>query len=77
MTTMDVVMQQYAEQTIAKAVETKGAKRGIVIILNPQNGEIYAMANYPSFDLNEPFTIQDEAPAAKWDSFSEQEKMSI
>ena len=37
-TTMDVVMQQYAEQTIAKAVETKGAKRGIVIILNPQNG---------------------------------------
>ena len=73
-TTMDVVMQQYAEQTIAKAVETKGAKRGIVIILNPQNGEIYAMANYPSFDLNEPFTIQDEAPATKWDSFSEKEK---
>lgn len=32
------------------------------------------MANYPSFDLNEPFTIQDEALAAKWDSFSEQEK---
>ena len=73
-TTMDVVMQQYAEQTIAKAVETKGAKRGVLIILNPQNGEIYAMANYPSFDLNEPFTIQDEALAAKWDSFSEQEK---
>ena len=73
-TTMDVVMQQYAEQTIAKAVETKGAKRGVLIILNPQNGEIYAMANYPSFDLNEPFTIQDETLAAKWDSFSEKEK---
>lgn len=38
-TTMDVVMQQYAEQTIAKAVETKGAKRGVLIILNPQNGK--------------------------------------
>ena len=73
-TTIDVVMQQYAEQTIAKAVETKGAKRGVLIILNPQNGEIYAMANYPSFDLNDPFTIQDEELAAAWDSFSEKEK---
>lgn len=73
-TTMDVVMQQYAEQTIAKAVETKGAKRGVIIILNPQNGEIYAMANYPTFDLNAPFTIQDETLAANWESFSEEEK---
>lgn len=73
-TTMDVVMQQYAEQTIAKAVETKGAKRGVIIILNPQNGEIYAMANYPTFDLNDPFTIQNEELAANWDSFSEEEK---
>ncbi len=73
-TTMDVVMQQYAEQTIAKAVETKGAKRGVIIILNPQNGEIYAMANYPTFDLNDPFTIQDKELAANWDSFSEEEK---
>ncbi|MGN1230319.1 MAG: peptidoglycan D,D-transpeptidase FtsI family protein, partial [Anaerotignum sp.] len=73
-TTIDVVMQQYAEQTIAKAVETKGAKRGVIIILNPQNGEIYAMANYPSFDLNDPFTIRDETLAANWDSFSEEEK---
>ncbi len=73
-TTIDVVMQQYAEQTIAKAVETKGAKRGVIIILNPQNGEIYAMANYPTFDLNDPFTIQDETLAANWDSFSEKEK---
>ncbi|MGN0135158.1 penicillin-binding transpeptidase domain-containing protein [Anaerotignum sp.] len=73
-TTIDVVIQQYAEQTIAKAVETKGAKRGVIIILNPQNGEIYAMVNYPSFDLNDPFTIQDEELAANWDSFSEKEK---
>lgn len=73
-TTMDVVIQQYAEQTIAKAVETKGAKRGVIIILNPQNGEIYAMANYPTFDLNDPFTIQNEELAANWDSFSEEEK---
>lgn len=73
-TTLDVVLQQYAEQTIAKAVESKGAKRGVIIILNPQNGEIYAMANYPFFDLNDPFTIQDPELAAQWNHFSQEEK---
>ncbi len=73
-TTLDVVIQQYAEQTIAKAVEAKGAKRGIVIVLNPQNGEIYAMANYPSFDLNEPFVINDPELQMQWDTMSEKEK---
>ena len=73
-TTIDVVMQQYAEQTIAKAVETKGAKKGLIIILNPQNGEIYAMANYPTFDLNDPFTINDAQLAVMWDTFSQEEQ---
>ncbi len=73
-TTMDVVLQQYAEQTIAKAVETKNADHGLIIVLNPQNGEIYAMANYPFFDLNDPFTIQDETLAAAWDTFTEKEQ---
>ena len=73
-TTIDVVMQQYAEQTIQKAVETKGAKKGLIIILNPQNGEIYAMANYPTFDLNEPFTINDAELAEIWDSLSQKEQ---
>lgn len=77
MTTIDVVLQQYAEQTIAKAVETKNAKKGLIIILNPQNGEIYAMANYPTFDLNEPFTINDAELAAVWDSFSQEEQNDL
>ncbi|MBO5330471.1 MAG: PASTA domain-containing protein [Anaerotignum sp.] len=73
-TTIDVVMQQYAEQTIAKAVETKGAKKGLIIILNPQNGEIYAMANYPTFDLNDPFTINDAELSTIWDTLSQEEQ---
>ena len=73
-TTMDVVMQQYAEQTIRKAVETKNAKKGLIVLLNPQNGEIYAMANYPTFDLNEPFVINDDELAELWDSFSPEEQ---
>ncbi|MBM6828276.1 PASTA domain-containing protein [Anaerotignum lactatifermentans] len=59
-TTLDVVIQEYAEQTLQKAVESKEAKRGVIIVMNPQNGEIYAMANYPSFDLNDPFTVEGE-----------------
>ncbi|WP_447581702.1 penicillin-binding transpeptidase domain-containing protein [Anaerotignum faecicola] len=73
-TTIDLTIQQFAEQTIEKAVTAKQAKRGIIIVLNPQNGEIYAMANYPSFDLNTPFEINDEALAAQWDSFSAEEQ---
>ncbi|MBQ7084166.1 MAG: PASTA domain-containing protein [Anaerotignum sp.] len=73
-TTLDVVMQQYAEQTIKKAVETKGAKKGLIIILNPQNGEIYAMANYPTFDLNDPFAINNAELADVWDTFSQEEQ---
>lgn len=73
-TSIDVVIQQYAEQTLAKAVEAKGAKNGTIIVMNPQNGEIYAMANYPSFDLNDPFTINSEELAGIWGNMSEKEK---
>ena len=73
-TSIDVVIQQYAEQEIAAAVEAKNAKSGAIIVMNPQNGEIYAMANYPTFDLNEPFTINDEELAAMWDTFTAEEQ---
>lgn len=73
-TSIDVVIQQYAEQEIAAAVEAKNAKSGVIIVMNPQNGEIYAMANYPTFDLNEPFTLNDEELAAMWDTFTAEEQ---
>lgn len=73
-TTMDVVIQQYAEQTLAKAVEAKQAKSGMIIVINPQNGEIYAMANYPYFDLNTPFEINNEELAASWDGFTAEQQ---
>ncbi|MBO8433992.1 MAG: PASTA domain-containing protein [Tyzzerella sp.] len=73
-TSIDIVVQQYAEQTIKKAVEAKSAKGGCIIVLNPQNGEIYAMANYPTFDLNNPFEINDEELSAVWDTLNEKER---
>jgi len=73
-TTLDVVVQQYAEQTLSKVLELKQAKRGAIIVINPQNGEIYAMTNQPDFNLNQPFTINDELLAADWDNLGSKEK---
>lgn len=73
-TSLDINMQKYAEQTLEKIVETKGAKRGSIILMNPQNGEIYAMANKPDFNLNEPFTINNEVLKTNWGNMSEKDK---
>lgn len=73
-TTIDVVIQEYARQTLEKAVEAKGAKRGIIIVMNPQNGEIYAMVNNPDFDLNNPFQINDEELASIWNTYTAEEQ---
>lgn len=73
-TTLDINVQQYAEQTLKKLVEAKQAKRGLIVLMNPQNGEIYAMANAPDFNLNEPFQMNDETLLAAWDSFTAEEQ---
>lgn len=57
---LDVNIQQYAEQAAYETLERKQAKRVSVIIMNPQNGEIMAMTNVPEFNLNEPFTLNVE-----------------
>lgn len=71
---LDIVLQQYAEQALEKALEAKKAKRGAIILLNPQNGEIYAMANKPDFDLNEPFKINSAQLESNWENLSDKEK---
>ncbi len=60
---LDVNIQQYAEQAAYETMERKGARQVSVIVMNPKNGEIMAMANVPEFNLNEPFTLNTEAPA--------------
>lgn len=54
---MDLNIQKYAEQAALKVLESKQAKRVSVIVMNPQNGELYAMVNVPEYDLNDPFTL--------------------
>lgn len=72
-TTMDITLQQYAEQALEKVVQMKGAKRGAIVLLNPQNGEIYAMANKPDFDLNKPFEINNQELLNSWSMYTEKE----
>lgn len=56
---LDINMQKYAEQAAKKVLEAKNANNVKIILMNPQNGEIYAMVNVPEFDLNNPFTLTD------------------
>lgn len=55
---LDVDIQQYAQQAALKVMEEKQATRVSILLMNPQNGEIYACVNVPEFDLNEPFTFK-------------------
>ena len=54
---MDYNIQQYAEQAARRVMEQKQADSVSILIMNPSNGEIYAMTNVPEFDLNDPYTL--------------------
>ena len=59
-TSLDVNIQKYAQQAALKVMEEKQAERVSILLMNPQNGEIYACVNVPEFDLNDPFTLNTE-----------------
>ena len=50
-------IQKYAEQLAYQVLEKKNAKKVSIIVMNPQNGELMAMVNVPEFNLNDPFTL--------------------
>ena len=57
---LDINIQMYAEQLAEKVKEQKQANRVSIVVMNPQNGEIMAMANVPEFDLNNPYMLNYE-----------------
>ena len=61
---LDVNIQEFAQQSALKVMEEKQAERVSILLMNPQNGEIYACVNVPEFDLNDPFTLNTEETAA-------------
>ena len=58
---IDRNIQAYAEQAAYRVMEQKQADSVAVILMNPKNGEILAMADVPEFDLNNPFSLETSA----------------
>lgn len=57
---LDKNIQMYAQQAALKVMEEKGAQGVSILLMNPQNGEIYANVNVPEYNLNEPFVLNTE-----------------
>ena len=69
-TTLDLYIQYQLEaQLKAASIESGAQNRSAGIVMNPKTGEIYAMAVYPSFDLNDPYTL-DSASQDKLDKLT-------
>lgn len=62
---LDVNIQEYAQQAALKVMEEKQAERVSILLMNPQNGEIYACVNVPEFDLNDPFTLNTQTESGE------------
>lgn len=57
---LDVNLQKFAQQAAEKVMKAKNANNVRIIMMNPQDGEIYAMVNVPEFDLNNPYELNTE-----------------
>ena len=61
-TTIDINIQKYATQAAYKVLTEKNANRVCVLVMNPENGEIYAMVDAPEYNLNKPFELITDEP---------------
>ena len=73
---LDRNIQMFAQQAAQKVMEEKLAERVSILLMNPQNGEIYAMVNVPEFDLNDPFTLNYETDTSLLSSEKKQELLN-
>lgn len=59
-TSIDINIQKFATQAAKNVMEAKGAKNVKILVMNPNNGEIFAMVNVPEFNLNKPYDIKSK-----------------
>ena len=72
---IDMTIQSIAEKYLEEAcIDNSCTDGGNIVIMNPKNGDILAMATYPSYNLNEPYTINNEELKANWDNIEQAEK---
>ena len=73
--TIDMTIQSIAEKYLMQnCIDNQCTDGGNIIIINPKNGDILAMASYPNYDLNAPYSINDETLAEVWQNLSSKER---
>ena len=72
--TIDATIQSIVEKYLSKAIKENIAQYGMAVVMRPSTGEVLAMANYPSYDPNEPFTPNTDELKNKWETLSKKEK---
>lgn len=76
--TIDATIQGVAEKYLEEAcVDNQCTDGGSVIVMNPNNGDILAMAGYPNYNLNDPFSPSDNNLKNDWNNLSQEEKSNI
>lgn len=73
---IDYNLQAYAQQAAEKVMEEKQADGVAILLMNPQNGEVYACVNVPEFNLNEPFTLNTGTDTTGMDEEKKQELLN-
>ena len=73
---LDYNIQMYAQQMAEKVMEEKQADGVSILLMNPQNGEIIAMVNVPEFNLNDPFTLNEEVDASSLSAEAKQDALN-
>ena len=73
--TVDFTIQSIVEKYLEEAcIDNKCTDGGNIVVMNPQNGDILAMATYPSYNLNTPYEAYTEELKQSWDSMEQAEK---
>lgn len=73
---LDISIQEYVQQAAKKVMQEKEADRVSILLMNPQNGEIYACVNVPEFDLNQPFQLNEEMDTSGMSSEKKQDLLN-
>ena len=73
--TIDATIQGIAEKYLKEAcIDNKCTDGGNIIIMNPKNGDILALAGYPNYNLNEPYSPNTDELKLAWDAMEQKDK---
>ena len=72
--TIQSIVEKYLEEACIDNICTDG---GSIIAMNPQNGDILAMATYPSYDLNSPYEPSNEEVKNEWNNMDAKDRTAV